>query len=161
MLFSILLARQALRRFGRFDRELDIGVPDDLGRIEILKIKTRTMQMAADVDLEQLGKDTHGYVGADLAQLCMEAALAAIREQLPNVDMECDRVEKGARCKGTVLRGRKLSAAAARVFVSCRVCVVVGAVVFLWLVVLWGLVHPSPALLLRLRTPQPCWTSWW
>ena len=50
------------------------------------------MRMAPDVDLEQLGKDTHGYVGADLAQLCMEAALVAIREQLPNVDMDAEKV---------------------------------------------------------------------
>ena len=57
------LPKQALRRFGRFDRELDIGVPDDTGGIEILKIKTRNMKMASDVDLEQLGKDTHGYDG--------------------------------------------------------------------------------------------------
>lgn len=59
----------ALRRFGRFDRELDIGVPDDEGRLEILRIKTRNMKLHPEIDLEQVAKDTHGYVGADLAQV--------------------------------------------------------------------------------------------
>ena len=83
----------ALRRFGRFDRELDIGVPDEGGRIEIMKIKTRNMKLDPDVDLEQLGKDTHGYVGADLAQLCLEAGLETIRDQAPDMDMGADRIE--------------------------------------------------------------------
>mmetsp|Transcript_12626 Transcript_12626/g.18965 ORF Transcript_12626/g.18965 Transcript_12626/m.18965 type:complete len:959 (+) Transcript_12626:31-2907(+) len=78
----------ALRRFGRFDRELDIGVPDDEGRLEILRIKTRNMRLAKDCNLEQIGKDTHGYVGADLAQLCMEAAFQAIREKLHLIDVD-------------------------------------------------------------------------
>ena len=66
---------QALRRFGRFDREIDIGVPDEIGRMEILRIHTKNMKLDEDVDIEGLTKDTHGFVGADLAQLCSEAAL--------------------------------------------------------------------------------------
>ncbi|XP_031279356.1 cell division control protein 48 homolog A-like [Pistacia vera] len=65
----------ALRRFGRFDREIDIGVPDEVGRLEVLRIHTRNMKLAEDVDLERVARDTHGYVGADLVALCTEAAL--------------------------------------------------------------------------------------
>lgn len=61
---------QALRRFGRFDREIDIGVPDEVGRMEILRIHTRNMKLAEDVNLASVAKETHGFVGADLAQLC-------------------------------------------------------------------------------------------
>jgi transitional endoplasmic reticulum ATPase len=57
----------ALRRFGRFDREIDIGVPDEVGRIEILRIHTRNMKLSEDVDLADVSKNTHGFVGADLA----------------------------------------------------------------------------------------------
>ena len=71
----------ALRRFGRFDRELDIGVPDDNGRLEILRIHTKNMKLATDVKLEEVASNTHGFVGADLAQLCTEAALTCIREK--------------------------------------------------------------------------------
>lgn len=65
----------ALRRFGRFDREIDIGVPDENGRLEVLIIHTKNMKMDKNVNLVDISKDTHGYVGADLAQLCSEAAL--------------------------------------------------------------------------------------
>jgi len=58
----------ALRRFGRFDKEIDIGVPDEVGRMEILTIHTKNMKLADDVDISALSKETHGYVGADLAQ---------------------------------------------------------------------------------------------
>merc|ERR1711966_163381 len=64
----------ALRRFGRFDREIDIGVPDEIGRLEVLRIHTKNMKLHEDVDLDQCAKETHGYVGADLAALCTEAA---------------------------------------------------------------------------------------
>lgn len=84
----------ALRRPGRFDRELDMGVPDDKGRLEILQIKTRDMRMGADVDLEHLAKGTHGYVGADLQQLCMEAALECIRGKMGLIDFDKDKVDK-------------------------------------------------------------------
>merc|ERR1719258_26064 len=57
----------ALRRFGRFDREVDIGVPDETGRMEVLRIHTKNMKLAEDVDLEQVARETHGFVGADLA----------------------------------------------------------------------------------------------
>ncbi|XP_031465034.1 transitional endoplasmic reticulum ATPase, partial [Phasianus colchicus] len=60
----------ALRRFGRFDREVDIGIPDATGRLEILQIHTKNMKLADDVDLEQVANETHGHVGADLAALC-------------------------------------------------------------------------------------------
>lgn len=83
----------ALRRFGRFDRELDIGVPDDKGRLEILRVKTRNMRLAKDCDLEKLAKDTHGYVGADLAQLVMEAAFQAIRDKMHLVDFDADTID--------------------------------------------------------------------
>jgi len=65
----------ALRRCGRFDREIDIGVPDEVGRMEILRIHTKNMKLAEDVDLGGVAKVTHGCVGADLASLCTEAAL--------------------------------------------------------------------------------------
>eukprot|EP01036_Dinobryon_divergens_P033452 gene33451-43237_t len=83
----------ALRRFGRFDRELDIGVPDDEGRLEILRIKTRNMKLSQECNLEQIAKDTHGYVGADLSQLCMEAAFQAIREKLHLIDVDEETID--------------------------------------------------------------------
>lgn len=83
----------ALRRFGRFDRELDIGVPDDDGRLEILRIKTRNMKLSKECNLEQVSKDTHGYVGADVAQLCMEAAFQSIREKMHLIDVDADKID--------------------------------------------------------------------
>jgi transitional endoplasmic reticulum ATPase len=84
----------ALRRPGRFDRELDMGIPDQQGRLEILQIKTRDMRLGDDVDLELLARNTHGYVGADLQQLCMEAALECIRGKMGLIDFDKDRVDK-------------------------------------------------------------------
>merc|ERR1719446_561006 len=83
----------ALRRFGRFDREIDIGVPDEIGRLEILQIHTRKMKLDEDVDLEKVSKATHGYVGADLAQCCNEAALQCIREKMDVIDFEDDTID--------------------------------------------------------------------
>ena len=83
----------ALRRFGRFDRELDIGVPDETGRMEILRIHTKNMKLDEDVDLAKVAKDTHGYVGADLAQLCTEAGLQCIREKMDIIDIEDDKID--------------------------------------------------------------------
>ncbi|EOA25136.1 hypothetical protein CARUB_v10018445mg [Capsella rubella] len=83
----------ALRRFGRFDREIDIGVPDEIGRLEVLRIHTKNMKLAEDVDLERASKDTHGYVGADLAALCTEAALQCIREKMDAIDLEDDEID--------------------------------------------------------------------
>ncbi|MEM2843198.1 MAG: CDC48 family AAA ATPase [Candidatus Bathyarchaeia archaeon] len=78
----------ALRRPGRFDREIEIGVPDSKGRLEILQIHTRGMPLAKDVDLKKLAEVTHGFVGADLAALCKEAAMRALRRVLPEIDLE-------------------------------------------------------------------------
>ena len=83
----------ALRRFGRFDRELDIGVPDETGRMEILRIHTKNMKLSEDVDLYKVAKDTHGFVGADLAQLCTEAGLQCIREKMDIIDIEDDKID--------------------------------------------------------------------
>ncbi|CAM9711766.1 unnamed protein product [Scytosiphon promiscuus] len=80
----------ALRRFGRFDRELDIGIPDEQGRLEVLGIKTRDMKLAGGIDLKKVARDTHGFVGADLAQLCMEAALACIAEKSHEFDVDSE-----------------------------------------------------------------------
>lgn len=83
----------ALRRFGRFDREIDIGVPDEVGRLEVLRIHTKNMKLAEDVDLERVSKDTHGYVGADLAALCTESALQCIREKMDVIDLEDETID--------------------------------------------------------------------
>eukprot|EP00736_Rhodelphis_marinus_P008063 Rmarinus@m.24968 len=83
----------ALRRFGRFDREVDIGVPDEIGRLEILRIKTKNMKLAEDVDLEAVAKETHGFVGADVSALCTEAALQCIREKMDIIDLEDDTID--------------------------------------------------------------------
>ena len=83
----------ALSRFGRFDREIDIGVPDEVGRMEILRIHTKNMKLAPDVDLADQAKSTHGFVGADLAQLCTEAALQCIREKMDIIDIEDDTID--------------------------------------------------------------------
>jgi len=83
----------ALRRFGRFDREIEIGIPDMLGRMEILRIHTRNMKLADDVDLEVIAGETHGYVGSDLAGLCTEAALQTIREKMDVIDLEDDKID--------------------------------------------------------------------
>lgn len=83
----------ALRRFGRFDREIDIGVPDEVGRMEVLRIHTKNMKLSEDVDLAEISKTTHGYVGADLAALCTEAALQCIREKMDIIDIEDDTID--------------------------------------------------------------------
>jgi transitional endoplasmic reticulum ATPase len=82
----------ALRRPGRFDREIEIGVPNKQGRLEILQIHTRSMPLAEDVDLEKIASITHGFVGADLAALCKEAAMRALRRILPEIDFEKDTI---------------------------------------------------------------------
>ncbi|MDT7885785.1 MAG: CDC48 family AAA ATPase [Thermoproteota archaeon] len=77
----------ALRRPGRFDREIEFPVPDEEGRYEILQIHTRNMPLDSNVDLRKLAELTHGFVGADLAALTKEAAMKAIRRYLPNLDL--------------------------------------------------------------------------
>jgi transitional endoplasmic reticulum ATPase len=78
----------ALRRPGRFDREISIPIPDKNGRLEILQIHTRGMPLAQDVSLEKLAEITHGFVGADLEALAREAAMSALRKILPKIDFE-------------------------------------------------------------------------
>merc|ERR1712151_501059 len=83
----------ALRRFGRFDREVDIGIPDETGRMEILRIHTKNMKLADDVELDLVAKETHGHVGSDLAALCSEAALQQIRKKMDLIDLEDDEID--------------------------------------------------------------------
>ena len=75
----------ALRRPGRFDREIEIGVPDSEERKEVLEIHTRNMPLADDVDLDKIATTTHGFVGADLESLCKEAAMRVVRRILPEI----------------------------------------------------------------------------
>ena len=82
----------ALRRPGRFDREIEIGVPDKKGRYEILQIHTRGMPLAEDVDLKKLSEMSHGYTGADQAALCRETAMKALRRYLPQINLEEERI---------------------------------------------------------------------
>ena len=78
----------ALRRPGRFDREIAISIPDKNGRLEILTIHTRGMPVADDINLEKLAFITHGFVGADLSALCREAAMRSLRRLMPAIDFE-------------------------------------------------------------------------
>jgi len=86
----------ALRRPGRFDRELEIGVPDETGRLEVLHIHSRGMPLTSEgdgaVDLQKFAKKTHGFVGADLQALCREAAMKALRRYLPKINLEDDEI---------------------------------------------------------------------
>jgi len=82
----------ALRRPGRFDREIEIPLPDKQGRLEILQIHTRSMPLAKDVDLQKLADMTHGYTGADLAALVREAAMNALRRYLQMIDLSQDKI---------------------------------------------------------------------
>jgi transitional endoplasmic reticulum ATPase len=83
----------ALRRFGRFDREIDIGVPDENGRLEVFRIHTRNMKLDEDVDPEAIARETHGFVGADIAALCTEAAMQCIREKMDLIDIEDEQID--------------------------------------------------------------------
>jgi transitional endoplasmic reticulum ATPase len=82
----------ALRRPGRFDREIAFPVPDKRARREILQVHTRNMPLAEDVNLDELAEVTHGFTGADLAALCREAAMRALRRYLPKIDIESERI---------------------------------------------------------------------
>jgi len=84
----------ALRRGGRFDREIEVGVPNKDGRLDIVKIHTRTMPLAKDVDVKSLAEITHGFVGADIESLCKEAAMAALRRILPQFSIDLKRNER-------------------------------------------------------------------
>src|SRR5215813_291095 len=82
----------ALRRPGRFDREIEIGVPDRNGRLEILQIHSRGMPLAKDVNLEKLADISHGFVGADIQALTKEAAMRALRRVLPEIDLSSESI---------------------------------------------------------------------
>ena len=82
----------ALRRPGRFDREIEISIPDKNGRLQILDIHTRGMPLAEDVDLVRLSEITHGFVGADLEALSREAAMTTLRKIFPNIDFELEEI---------------------------------------------------------------------
>jgi transitional endoplasmic reticulum ATPase len=82
----------ALRRPGRFDREIEIGVPNGEGRLEILQIHTRGMPLSDDINLQELSSELHGYTGADIKALCREAAMKALRRYLPEIDLEGDKI---------------------------------------------------------------------
>jgi transitional endoplasmic reticulum ATPase len=82
----------ALRRPGRFDREIEIGIPDEEGRLEILNIHTRGMPVEESVNLKQIAKVTHGFVGADLEVLAKEAAIRSLRKILPEIDLAQDKI---------------------------------------------------------------------
>ena len=83
----------ALRRPGRFDRELEIKVPGEKGRLEILQIHTRKMPMDEDVSLNEIARVTHGYVGADIASLVRETGMYAIRRYLPEINLEAEEID--------------------------------------------------------------------
>ncbi|MCH9657966.1 CDC48 family AAA ATPase [archaeon] len=84
----------ALRRPGRFDREIEIGIPDDEGRLEILNIHTRGMPLDENVKIEKISKTTHGFVGADLEVLCKEAAMRSLRRILPEINLDEEKISK-------------------------------------------------------------------
>jgi len=83
----------ALRRGGRFDREIEIGVPDKDGRTEILQVHTRGMPLADEVDIDAFAESTHGFVGADIESLAKEAAMNALRRVRPDIDLEADEID--------------------------------------------------------------------
>jgi transitional endoplasmic reticulum ATPase len=83
----------ALRRGGRFDREIEIGVPDREGRKEILQVHTRNMPLADGVDLDEFADNTHGFVGADLESLAKESAMNALRRIRPELDLEAEEID--------------------------------------------------------------------
>ncbi|MDY6764774.1 MAG: AAA family ATPase, partial [Halobacteria archaeon] len=80
----------ALRRSGRFDREIEIGVPNKEDRKEIIHIHTRGMPLADDVDVDELAERTHGFVGADIESLCKESSMKSLRRYMPEIDLESD-----------------------------------------------------------------------
>ncbi|SIR89729.1 transitional endoplasmic reticulum ATPase [Haladaptatus litoreus] len=83
----------ALRRGGRFDREIEIGVPDTDGRTEILQVHTRGMPLAEEIDLDEYAEKTHGFVGADIASFTKEAAMTALRRVRPQIDLAADEID--------------------------------------------------------------------
>ncbi|OGS49773.1 MAG: AAA family ATPase [Euryarchaeota archaeon RBG_16_68_12] len=100
----------AIRRPGRFDREIEIGIPGRDGRFEVLQIHARNVPLAKDVDLKALADVTHGYVGADLAALVKEAAMRSLRRVLPDIDLEVEEIPVEVLRKLEVTRDDFLSA---------------------------------------------------
>ncbi len=104
----------ALRRPGRFDREIEIGVPDETGRLEVLLIHSRGMPLTTEgdgtVNLQNLAKITHGFVGADLQALCRESAMKALRRYLPQIDLEAEEIPQDVLDKLEVHNGDFLEA---------------------------------------------------
>ncbi len=94
----------ALRRPGRFDREIELRVPDQEGRREIFQIHTRGMPLDEDVSLDDLAERTYGFVGADIAALCREAAMTALRRVLPEIDLEQKEIPKETLDKLVIMR---------------------------------------------------------
>jgi len=84
---------QALRRGGRFDREIEVGVPDRDGRKEILQVHTRNMPLTDGIELDEYAENTHGFVGADLESLAKESAMHALRRIRPDIDLESDEID--------------------------------------------------------------------
>ena len=82
-----------LHIFGIFDREIEIGVPDEKGRLEILRIHTKNMKLAEDVDLQEVAYDTHGYAGADFAPFTTEADLQCLRAKIDVIDIEDETID--------------------------------------------------------------------
>jgi transitional endoplasmic reticulum ATPase len=82
----------ALRRPGRFDREIEISVPNEDGRLEVLQIHARGMPISEDINLKILASELHGYTGADIKSLCREAAMKSIRRYLPEIDLETEKI---------------------------------------------------------------------
>jgi transitional endoplasmic reticulum ATPase len=101
---------EALRRPGRFDREIVIGVPNQAGRREILTIHTRGMPLTEDVDLDEIARTTYGFVGADLSALAREAAIETLRRNLPNIDLSQSEIPPEFLEKLVVTRGDFLGA---------------------------------------------------
>ena len=81
-----------MRRPGRFDREIEIRVPDKRGRLEVLQVHTRNMPLNPDIDQDKIAAVTHGFVGADLEYLCKEAAMKCLRRLLPELNLEDEKL---------------------------------------------------------------------
>jgi transitional endoplasmic reticulum ATPase len=83
----------ALRRPGRFDREIEIKVPNEKGRREVFQIHTRNMPLVKNISLKEFSQITHGFVGADISAVCREAAMSALRRYLPKIDLESEIID--------------------------------------------------------------------
>ncbi len=89
---NIDLIEPALRRSGRFDREIEIGLPNESARVKILKIHTYNMPLSVDIRIEDLAQQTNGFSGADLVALCREAVMCAVRRYLPDLNLDAEEI---------------------------------------------------------------------